>query len=99
MLETEADRRDAIVSLGGEPFDTGYVSFLVGIFDEVYLETEISEYTIANREPVLICRTSDVAEHGIVKQSRLTRVSNKAAYFVTDFEPDGVGMTLLRLRK
>jgi hypothetical protein len=98
MFESDADRL-AMVQAVGEGFSTGNVAPLLGIFDEAYLETEVSDFTVANREPMLLCRTSDVAAHGLVKQSKVTRVSDGVDYFVTDIEADGTGMTLVRLRK
>jgi hypothetical protein len=98
-FESAADRLALLQAVGGEPFDTGHPFFLTGIFDEAYLETEVSDYSVANREPVLLCRSTDVVVHELVKHSKVTRVSDHVSYLVKDFEADGTGITLIRLRK
>lgn len=98
MIETDRDRL-AVLGDDREEFDTGRPTRMWALFDEAYLETDLDRFTIANREPVMTCRSSDVAEHELVKQSRVTRVKDGAVYFVKDFEPDGTGMTIVRLRK
>lgn len=98
MIETDADRLATIQAVG-EQFDTGKPTRLWAIFDEAYLETDLDRFTVANREPMLQCRTSDVAAHELVKQSKVTRVADGASYAVKDLEPDGTGMTIIRLQK
>jgi hypothetical protein len=98
VIETDADRLATIQAVG-EQFDTGKPTRLWAIFDEAYLETDLDRFTVANREPMLQCRTSDVAAHELVKQSKVTRVADGSSWFVKDFEPDGTGMTVVRLSK
>jgi hypothetical protein len=98
MFESDADRL-AMIRAVGEQFDTGKPTRMWAVFDEAYLESDLDRFTVANREPMLQVRTSDVALHELVKASKLTRVSDGSDYFVKDLEPDGTGMTLVRLRK
>jgi hypothetical protein len=98
MFESDADRL-ALIQAVGEQFDTGKPTRMWAIFDEAYLESSLDRFTVANGEPMLQCRTSDVALHELVKQSKVTRVSDGSAYFVKDLEPDGTGMHVVRLRK
>lgn len=98
MLESEADRLASIKALGGEPFSTTSAEKLWAIFDREYLESELGVHSVANRRPVLTCRTSDVAAHSLVKESKVTRDSDGSTFFCSKFEADGVGMTLVMLR-
>lgn len=97
MIESDADRL-ALIQAVGEQFDTGKPTRMWAIFDEAYLETDLDRFAVANREPMLHVRTSDLSAHELVKQSKVTR-SDGSDYFVKDFEPDGTGMTLVRLKK
>lgn len=94
-FESDADRL-AMIQAVGEQLDTGKPTRMWAIFDEAYLARDLDRFTVANREPVLMCRTADVVAHELVKQSKVTR-ADRSVYFVKDFEPDGMGMTLLRL--
>jgi hypothetical protein len=98
MLESDADRLGMIRAVG-EQFDTGHTSRLWMVFDETFLETDVNGFVVSNREPRGEARTSDVEAHELIKDSRITRVSDGSVWFVKDLEPDGTGMTLVRLRK
>lgn len=98
MLESEADRLAMIQAVGGEEFDTGHAERLLAIFDRAYEESVLTGHVVANRRPILHCRTSDIAAHELVKQYKVTRVSDGSVFFVKDFEPDGTGMTIVVLR-
>lgn len=98
MIESEADRLASIKALGGEPFSTGNAEKLYAVFDREYLESDLSSHSVANRKPMLTCRTSDVAAHSLVKDSKVVRDSDGSAFFCSKFEPDGTGMTLVMLR-
>lgn len=95
--ESQADRLSMIQAVG-ETFDTGHTDALWGIFDYAFDEQEVNLQRVENRIPVLMCRTSDVTEHQLVKDSVLTRVSDGTAFRVKRFEPDGTGMTLIQLK-
>lgn len=97
MLESEADRLASIQANGGELFDTGRPVRLWGIFERPFEEVLLSEHAFASRRPELLCRTSDVAAHALVKQSRITRVADGSSFSVKELEDDGTGMTVLVL--
>jgi hypothetical protein len=98
VLESEADRLASIKALGGEPFSTGHADKLIAIFDREYLESDLGVHSVANRRPVLTCRTSDLALHSLVKDSPVTRDADGSKFFCLKFEPDGTGMTMVMLR-
>lgn len=98
MFESEADRLGLIRAVGAERFSPGSSEVLWAIFDREYLETDLGVQSVANRRPVLTCRSSDVASLGLVKDSKLTRESDGSVFFCSKFEPDGTGMTLVMLR-
>lgn len=66
-----------------------------GIFDAAYFEPEAGFGGIQLSQPVFLCRTADVpsATHG------QTLVVNSVNYQIVGVEPDGTGMTLLKLEK
>jgi hypothetical protein len=97
MLESEADRLASIKALGGEPFTTDQAEKLVAIFDNDYQDSSLGNFSVANSEPVLHCRTTDVAAHALVKTSKLVRDSDGSVWFVQQRKDDGVGMTLLEI--
>lgn len=96
MLESEADRL-AMVQAVGEPFSTAKAEKLWLVFDREYLAQQLGEFTTDGRNPLALGRTSDIAQHELVKQSVITRDADGAKYSVKQFKPDGVGMTLLVL--
>ena len=88
----------AMLKMGGaEQFDTGKPTRMWAIFDKGFLAANLDRFQVSDSEPMMLCRTSDVAAHGLVKKSRVVRVSDGSEHFVRDLEPDGVGMTLVRL--
>ena len=95
-FESDADRL-AMIQAVGEQFDTGKPTRMWAIFDQAYLSASLDRLQVSDSEPMMMCRTSDVAVHELVKKSRLVRVSDGTEHYVKDFEPDGVGMTLVRL--
>lgn len=94
MFESDADRL-AMIQAVGEQFDTGKPTKLWGVFDNAYLASDLERFSVANAEPMIQVRTSDVALHELVKQSRLI-AADGTEYFVKTLEPDGTGMTVLR---
>lgn len=65
------------------------------IFDEEYLELEIGHTQQSTRNPELVARDTDLADVG--KGTVLVRQSVNERYTVTDLQPDGTGMTLVKL--
>lgn len=66
-----------------------------GIFDAEYFEPDAGFAGVQSSQPVFLCRTADVssATHGQVL------VVNSATYHIAGVEPDGTGLTLLKLEK
>lgn len=88
-----------------EFFDTTYgfavtatyngVTSVNGIFDAEYFETTAGFGGIQSSQPVFLCRAADMpsAVHG------QTLVVNAVTYQIVGVEPDGSGITLLKLEK
>jgi hypothetical protein len=96
VIESEADRLGYLQAVG-EQFDTGKPTRMWAIFDRPTEDVLVAEITFAARRPVILCRTSDVIAHELVKQSKITRVSEAASFFVKEIEDDGTGMTFIAL--
>lgn len=66
-----------------------------GIFDAEYFQPDAGFAGIQSSQPVFLCRTVDVssATHG------QTLVVASINYKIVGVEPDGTGMTLLKLEK
>ncbi len=97
--ETEGDRLSFIdANDWGEYFQTGRPEQLLGVLDREYLEVEAGYQRAQTRRTVLRCRTSDVAAHELVKDSKLVRVADSATFFVQRIEDDGRGMAIVVLK-
>lgn len=83
-------------AVGGEEFDTGQPTRLVAVFDIPAVDSG-GLIPVKSRKPELSCRDSDVAAHSLIKGSPLVRVSTGVQYLVRELEPDGTGMTVVRL--
>lgn len=66
-----------------------------GIFDAEYFQPEAGFAGIQSNQPVFLCRTVDVSS---ALQGQ-TLVVNSVNYKIAVVEPDGTGITLLRLEK
>lgn len=66
------------------------------IFDSEYYQSQlVGEVGIANADPQVICKSSDltgITQNAVIKIGAVT-------YYVTSVEPDGTGMTRLVLSK
>lgn len=71
------------------------VTSVNGIFDAQYFEPEAGLGGVQASQPVFLCRAADVpsAVHG------QTLVVNAVTYQIVGVEPDGTGMTLLKLEQ
>lgn len=98
-FETDAERLDGLKDAGAEQFETGHASPLWAIFGYGYASASLGDIEVESREPVLeACRDVDIAEHGLQKGDTITRVQDGAQYRVRRIEPDGAGMSVVRLR-
>jgi hypothetical protein len=94
VIESEADRL-AMIQAVGEPFSTAKAEKLWLIFDRDFIEQQLGPLSNEGRRPMGLARTSDVALHELVKESKVTRDLDGEDYFVKRLEADGTGMTLL----
>ena len=92
MLESDEDRLTSLELLGESATIDGKKLF--GIFESIYLDA-LEDPGIASSEPEFLARTSDL--NGVTQSSVIER-ENGEKYRVREIEPDGTGMTLLRLR-
>lgn len=92
MLESDQDRLDVLQELGELVTIDGNEVWV--IFDQQYLEA-LTDPGMSSAEPEVVGRTSDLKS---VTQSTTIQRSNGDQYRVRENEPDGTGMTLLRLR-
>jgi hypothetical protein len=97
-IETDATRLAMIKAVGGEPFDAGQPDSLWGVFNRAYAEGIAGAHAVESRRPMIECRTSDVALHGLVKDSVIRRVADDTTFLAKHFEPDGTGMTVIVLK-
>lgn len=98
-VETAADRA---VMLSVNDFGTlavyrrlGVNYSVTGIFDNVYVPVEVAEVEFNSSEPEFTMRTADVPSGGTAGD-KLT--VNSVQYTVVNVEPDGTGITRIRLR-
>lgn len=87
-----------IKAVGGEEFDTGKPSNLWAVWDNEFSDITVGIQTVERRLPVIECRSSDVTAHELVKDTKIRRLADDAEYFVRRIEPDGTGMSRIRLR-
>lgn len=96
-VETDADRLTLLddfgVSIGlasGSP-----QTEIIGIFDNEYYEMGIGDTAYSTTQPKVTVRTSDISNVG---QGDIVIVEG-TTYTVSDIQPDGTGISILRLHK
>ena len=97
MLESDADRLASIKALGGKAFSTGNAEKLIGILERPSVDSFGQVIPVKNRKPELFVRESDVALHGLVKQSAIVDDEDGKTYVVRDIDPDGTGAVVISL--
>lgn len=92
MLETDADRLEIIRALGGisARVDGKTIS---AIFENEYEAAQLADGVVQASTPNLRARTSDIPS----VTTRSIVEMGEQVYAVLTVEPDGTGMTLLRL--
>jgi high-affinity K+ transport system ATPase subunit B len=88
-LESDADRLAMLQALGEEITVGGTAVW--AIVDNEYVEA----LSVTGTQPVATCRSSDVT--GVTRATTVVR--GGVTYRVANIEPDGTGMTLLRLER
>lgn len=97
MFESDADRLASIKGLGGKAFSTGHAEKLFGILERPSVDSLGQVIPVKNRKPELFVRESDVALHGLIKQSTITDDEDGKTYVVRDLDPDGNGAVVIAL--
>lgn len=93
-VESDADRAAFFADFGEDDTITVDGNPVNAQFDNVYVEVGLDGVTVESVGPVLLCRTIDVS--AVVQGD--AAVVNSVNYTVAEVQPDGTGMTLLRLR-
>jgi hypothetical protein len=96
MMESDADRLDAILALGGTPVEPRDRPEFWAIFERQYSSVSLGELDVESRSPALTCRSSDV--DGMTKDEVLNVGGTE--YRMLRSEPDtpALGWTVLVLR-
>lgn len=74
----------------------GSTPTLTGIFDEAVQVVSPETMSVETTEPQLVCETADISD---MDKSTETLTINGVDYRVIGVEPDGTGLTRLRLSK
>lgn len=91
MIETEEDRLEMLKALGEVVIVAGREVY--GIFETAYIELGFDAIDVGSKEPMLSVRTSDVVE-----ADTGDTVKRQGSYYsIEKIEPDGEGITLLKL--
>ena len=93
MLETDSDRLESLKALGELVQLDGRKIW--GVFETPYIEI-LADPGIGSANPEFQCRSIDVT--GLIPETVLERTGGET-YRVHEIEPDGTGMTTLRLRR
>lgn len=92
--ESEADRLALVRGLGGKTFSLDGADVLA-IFIDAHTPVAFGDHVIDSSDPQIVGRTSDLSS--ATSSSVIKR--GDAAYGVAAIEPDGTGMTTIRLRE
>jgi hypothetical protein len=95
VLENDADRLAMIKSLGGVLVAKADGEPFWGIFESAFQNALLNGVDMESADPTISARTTDVS--GLAKDSVLTVAS--VSWRLKRGEPDGTGMTTLRLRQ
>jgi len=94
VLESETDRLDIIRGTGGEVVRVDEVD-VWAIFIDPHTPLAFGEHVLDSSEPQILARSSDLAH--VNDSSVIVRAG--VAYGVAGVQPDGAGMTSIRLRE
>lgn len=67
------------------------------IFDADYVAVDVGTGVMSSVGPVILCDESDAAVAAVVEGTAV--IVNAVNYTVAEIQPDGTGMTMLRLRR
>lgn len=94
MLESDVDRLAMIEACDGVSV-LAPTGVFVAIFESTY-QGALDEPQMEGYAPALTCRTSDVERLGLAKGQALT--VGAMNYRIVRHQPDGTGMSILRLK-
>jgi len=97
-METDADRRNMLLALGGSDQIQAGSARIVGLFLKEPIQRDFDEISVSGEIRVLRCLMSDVREFGIEQEARVTIPGDSSAYYVAEIQ-DEDGLALLSLRK
>lgn len=95
-IETDEDRLELLTALGDDVTlnPNGSAVIIRGIYDAGHVLTDTGQVVdVSDSEPMLTVRTKDVTT--VVQGSEID--VNSTTYKVVDIQPDGTGITILRL--
>lgn len=95
-LIPESTLLDMLKALGAEQFE-GLDGTFWALFDSPYASVSLQDDIFESKKPLLTARTSDLEAASVTEGSEVTRVSDGAVYRVTRPEPDGEGLSQMRL--
>lgn len=94
MFESDADRLAMLQAVGAETVLVDNVS-VTAVFVDAHTPVSLGEHFIDSDEPQILGRTSDLKS---ATSSSVVQRGAKA-YGIDSIQPDGTGMTTIRLRE
>lgn len=101
MIESNADRlaffntQEFGVTAKVASNSSGAESEIVGIFDSQYLNLDLGAGSVSTSDLQFMCRTSDVTNF---TQGDTVEIES-VRYEISDVQPDGTGVTVLKLHR
>jgi len=97
MLETDADRRNMLLALGGSPDVVIREQSILALYDPAPLRVSFDDVQMSGNSHSLQCLWSDVQRYGVSIEDAVT-VPNVGDFYVADIGNEN-GMALITLRK
>lgn len=98
MIESDADRRNMLLALGGSENVMIDSNRITGLFVSEPIQSAFDEVTVSGRLRSLHCLMSDIKSMGIEADARVEIPGDSNAYFISDIR-DEDGMALIELRR
>ena len=102
MTEASYDHDGYLTALGEDVVIAGVT--YKGIVEVDYEQVEFGRLQVQSTAPTVLMKTTDTDKASVVNRTSITlrervTATETAVYLVSELEPDGFGMTLLRLYK
>lgn len=100
-IESEQDRLDMLEDWGAD-ITLPDTSTIKGIVDRAFVGVVLDDISVEGSDPMAVCSSAEVSS--LVEGDAIT-VANAAdpdvdgSYIIKGTEPDGTGMTMLKLRR